>query len=49
MVCTYRDKLLTLLEDLEDAEEISYLHKAGEESIPWEQAKVDLQAKGVDV
>lgn len=35
------EQLLTLLEDLEDAEEIL---RAGEEedAIPWEQAKVEL-------
>jgi hypothetical protein len=37
------------LEDLEDAEEIRRLREAGEETIPWEQAKAELQAEGVDV
>ena len=33
------EELLTLLEDLEDAEEIRHLREAGEEAVPWEQAK----------
>jgi len=37
------EKLLTLLEDWEDAEEIRRLREAGEEAIPWEQAKAELQ------
>ncbi len=43
------EKLLALLEDWEDAEEIRHLREAGEESIPWEQAKVELRAEGVNV
>lgn len=43
------EELLTLLEDLEDAEEIRRLRQAGEESIPWEQAKAELRAEGVNV
>ena len=43
------DKLLTLLEDLEDAEELQALHEIEEETIPWEQARAELRAKGVDV
>ena len=35
------EELLNLLEDLEDSEEISRLRDAAEESIPWEQAKVE--------
>jgi len=35
------EELLTLLEDLEDAEEIRRLREAGEEAIPWEQAKAE--------
>ena len=35
--------LLTLLEDLEDIEEMCHLRDAGEEVIPWEQANVELQ------
>jgi hypothetical protein len=36
-------ELLTLLEDLEDAEEIRRLRDAGEEAIPWEKAKDELR------
>lgn len=43
------EELLTLLEDLEDAEEIRRLREAGEEAIPWEQAKIALRAEGIDV
>ena len=42
-------ELLALLEDLEDAEEIRQLHAAEEKIIPWEQAKAELQAAGIDV
>jgi hypothetical protein len=41
--------LLTLLEDLEDAEEIRHLREAGEEAIPWAQAKAELRDEGIDV
>ncbi|RME46869.1 MAG: hypothetical protein D6796_08450 [Caldilineae bacterium] len=40
------EELLTLLEDWEDAEEIRRLREAGEETIPWEQAKAMLQDAG---
>ncbi|MCY3544195.1 MAG: hypothetical protein OXH22_09160 [Chloroflexi bacterium] len=43
------EEVLTLLEDLEDAEEIKRSRASGEEAIPWEQAKVELRAKGIDV
>nr|HID15093.1 hypothetical protein [Anaerolineae bacterium] len=43
------EELLTLPEDLEDAEEIHCLREAGEEAIPWEQAKVELRSEGIDV
>ncbi len=43
------EELLTSLEDQEDAEEIRRLREAGEEAIPWEQAKAELRAKGFDV
>lgn len=43
------EELLLLLEDAEDAAEIAHLREAGEEAIPWEQAKVELRAQGVDV
>ena len=34
---------LNLQEDWEDVEEIRHLREAGEEGIPWEQAKAELQ------
>ncbi len=43
------EELLTLLEDIEDAEEISRSRASGEEAIPWEQAKAELRSKGIDV
>jgi len=43
------EELLTLLEDREDVEEIQRLREAGEETIPWEQAKAELRAEGIDV
>ncbi len=43
------EELLTLLEDAEDAEEIDQLRQVEEETIPWERAKAELRAEGVDV
>jgi len=43
------EELLRLLEDLEDAEEIQRLREAGEEAIPWSQAKAELRTEGIDV
>ena len=43
------DDLMTLLEDLEDAEEIRTLSEAKEEAIPWELAKAELRVEGIDV
>jgi hypothetical protein len=37
------------LEDLEDAEEIRRLREAGEEAVPWKQAKAELRGEGIDV
>lgn len=42
------DQILTILEDLEDAEELRSV-SLDDEVIPWEQAKAELQAAGVDV
>jgi PHD/YefM family antitoxin component YafN of YafNO toxin-antitoxin module len=36
------EQILTLLEDLEDAEEIRRAQEEDEETIPWEQVKADL-------
>jgi len=41
------EELLTLLENLEDIEEMNYLRKVGEEIIPWGRAKPELRAKSV--
>jgi len=43
------EELLRLLEDLEDAEEMQRLREAGEEAVPWSQAKTELRTAGVDV
>ena len=43
------EALLTALEEIEDANEIQHLRELGEEVIPWEQAKAELRADGVDV
>ena len=43
------EELVTLLEDIEDAEELSRSINAEEELIPWDQAKAELRAKGIDV
>ena len=43
------EELLTILEDLEDADEIHRLRKVGKEAIPWQQAKANLRAGGVNV
>jgi len=42
-------ELVTLLEDMEDAEEIRHLRESDEKPIPWEDAKAELQAEGIDV
>jgi PHD/YefM family antitoxin component YafN of YafNO toxin-antitoxin module len=36
------EQILTLLEDLEDAEEIRRAREEDEETIPWEQVKANL-------
>jgi hypothetical protein len=43
------EQLLTLLEDIVDAEEIRRLREAGKETIPWTEAKAQLRAEGLDV
>ena len=42
-------ELLARLEDMADLQVIDHVRKSGEETIPWEQAKEELRAKGVDV
>jgi antitoxin Phd len=36
------EQILTLLEDLEDTEELRRAREEDEEAIPWEQVKADL-------
>jgi PHD/YefM family antitoxin component YafN of YafNO toxin-antitoxin module len=40
------ERILTLLEDLEDAEEIRRARDEDEETVPWEQVKADLNLGG---
>ena len=40
------EELLTIVEAMEDAEEIRRSRASGEEAIPWEQAKAELRADG---
>ena len=37
------EQVMTILEDIEESEEISRSRATGEEAIPWEQAKAELQ------
>ncbi len=43
------EELITLLEDIEDAVELSRSINSEEDLIPWEQAQAELRAKGIDV
>jgi hypothetical protein len=43
------NQLLSLLEDIEDAEEIKDLKNKNEEVISWEEAKAQLRQDGIDV
>ena len=43
------EALLNLLEDIEDLQEIDRVRESGEEYVPWEQAKTELRANGIDV
>ncbi len=43
------ERLLVLLEEWEDAEEIRRLREADEEVLSWEDAKTELRAEGIDV
>ena len=45
--CAVWEELITLLQGLEDAEELERLREAEEETIPWEQAKAELRDAGV--
>jgi hypothetical protein len=43
------EELLTLLEDLEDAEELRQARLEDDEVVPWEQVKAEYLAAHVDV
>jgi len=43
------EELLDLLVDLEDADEIRRLREGKEETLSWEEAKVELRSEGIDV
>lgn len=43
------ERLLELVEDLEDTQEIAYLREANEETVSWEEAKGILKADGIHV
>ncbi len=43
------EEILTLLEDLEDADELRRLHETDEEVISWDDAKQTLRARGLNV
>jgi hypothetical protein len=42
-------ELLNLLEDIEDSAEIEASRLSGNEPIPWEEAKVKLRVKGINI
>ena len=46
---TLWEELVTLLEDIEDAEELEKLDTKDGEIIEWEQAKSELRSEGLDV
>ena len=37
------------IEDMEDSAEIEASRTSGEETVPWEEAKAELRAKGINV
>ena len=41
--------LLNLLEDIEDSAEIEASRLSGEKPIPWDEAKAELRANGINV
>ncbi len=43
------EELVSVLEDLEDAQELTQLRQLDEEIVLWEQAKTELRADGIDV
>ena len=42
-------KLMDQIEDMEDSAEIEASRTSGEETVPWEEAKAELRAKGINV
>lgn len=46
---TIWEELLTLLEDLEDADQVGRLRALKEESVEWDAAKNELRTAGKDV
>ncbi|MXX27324.1 MAG: hypothetical protein F4Z82_17975 [Caldilineaceae bacterium SB0668_bin_21] len=42
-------KLMYQIEDMEDSAEIEASRTSGEETVPWEEAKAELRAKGINV
>ena len=46
---TLWEELMTILEDVEDAEELRQLQAADLEMVPWELAKRELRQEGVHV
>jgi hypothetical protein len=46
---TLWEELVTLLEDIEDAEELKKLGTEDGEIVEWEQAKSELRSEGLDV
>ena len=43
------EEVMTLLEDREDSAEMRRLREIGDEAIPWDLAKQELRAEGIDV
>ena len=43
------EELLEFLEDLEDIEEIERFRSSGEKTVPWEDIKSELRAKGIEI
>lgn len=43
------EEILTLLEDLEDADELRRLRETDEEVVSWDDAKQALRARGLNV
>ena len=41
------EDLLDFLEDVEDVAEIERFRASGEKTVPWEQVKAELRAKGI--